>query len=287
MLESLFQYEIIEGRGYIANQYIVKTDDNYYLTLYRIRSRNTPANSSKKVVFLQHGLFDSAHTWINNLANQSLGFILADAGYDVFLGNSRGSTYSRGHAHLDPKYAKYWAFSYDEMVKFDLPTSINFVVKEAGLEKVFYVGHSQVSLSLTLLIFSYYLGEYLILYMDGLYYFKGAGLILTQLNTKNSLRSRIIAVASLAPAIYLNYSRSLASRFVQFCSSRFFVRLLTAGQSGELLPSNWLTRFLADTLCRSGNDRDLPFLCSNLLFLIMGYNKANLNAVSWTNVFLF
>ena len=155
-----FQYEIIEGRGYIANQYIVKTDDNYYLTLYRIRSRNTPANSSKKVVFLQHGLFDSAHTWINNLANQSLGFILADAGYDVFLGNSRGSTYSRGHAQLDPKYAKYWAFSYDEMVKFDLPTSINFVVKEAGLEKIFYVGHSQVSLSLTLLIFSYYLGEY-------------------------------------------------------------------------------------------------------------------------------
>ena len=149
----IFQYEIIEGKGYIPNEYIVKTKDEYFLTLYRIRSRNALAPNDKKVVFLQHGFLDSAHTWISNLANQSLGFILADAGFDVFLGNSRGNTYSRRHAHLDPKDNRFWAFSWDEMAKYDLPSFVNFIVEETGTDKIFYVGHSQVRLLLRSFLF--------------------------------------------------------------------------------------------------------------------------------------
>lgn len=35
-------------------------------------------------------------------------FVLADAGYDVWLGNYRGTLYSEGHINLTVKDPKYW-----------------------------------------------------------------------------------------------------------------------------------------------------------------------------------
>ena len=53
-------------------------------------------------IFLQHGLFSSAETWIMN-AEESPAFQLAKAGYDVYLGNNRGNRYSRKNDHLNPE----------------------------------------------------------------------------------------------------------------------------------------------------------------------------------------
>ena len=40
----------------------------------------------------------------------NVAFILSDAGYDVWLGNYRGNTYSRAHEHLDPEEIDFWQF---------------------------------------------------------------------------------------------------------------------------------------------------------------------------------
>jgi pimeloyl-ACP methyl ester carboxylesterase len=65
-------------------------------------------------------------------------------GYDVWLGNNRGTTYSREHKYLNPdKDEAFWKYSFPELGDFDAPAQIDFVREKTGIEKVTYIGHSQ------------------------------------------------------------------------------------------------------------------------------------------------
>lgn len=96
----------------------------------------------KYPVVLQHGLLDCSFSWVINEVHQSLPYLLVDAGYDVWLTNNRGNRYSRGHTKGD-SYKEYWAFSWDEMAKFDLPACNTYIRNVTGLPRVHYIGHSQ------------------------------------------------------------------------------------------------------------------------------------------------
>lgn len=65
------------------------------------------------VVLMQHGLVDSSDTFIYNDENLAPGLILANKGYDVWFGNSRGNKYS--DKSLSPKVLSFWDFSFQEM----------------------------------------------------------------------------------------------------------------------------------------------------------------------------
>lgn len=47
--------------------------------------------------------------------------------YDVWMGNSRGNTYSRHHVSLSNNDKKYWDFSFHEMAMHDIPAEIDFI----------------------------------------------------------------------------------------------------------------------------------------------------------------
>jgi pimeloyl-ACP methyl ester carboxylesterase len=96
-------------------------------------------------VLLQHGLLDSAWTWLVNTQYKPLAFRLYDAGYDVWMGNNRGNGFSQHWANgtvgsADPKF---WDFTYDSMGHYDVPAHLDVIIAQTKQSKVAYIGHSR------------------------------------------------------------------------------------------------------------------------------------------------
>lgn len=132
--------EIVMRYGYPIEVHNVTTSDGYILTVFRIPHGIHTNTTSKKPVFLQHGLAINSGSFLIT-GRKSLGFMLADAGYDVWLGNFRGSKYSNNHVYLDNQSEAFWNFSIQENGLYDLPAQINFV-SNVTKQKIAYLGYS-------------------------------------------------------------------------------------------------------------------------------------------------
>jgi len=88
---------------------------------------------------------DAADAWVMNWADVAPAFVTSRAGYDVWLGNTRGNTYSRAHVEYDPDKnpRKFWAYDFEQMGQYDIPANLNYITGLTGVEKVTYIGHSQ------------------------------------------------------------------------------------------------------------------------------------------------
>lgn len=72
--------------------------------------------------------------------------MLADANYDVWLGNARGTRPSQKHKEYEAngkQRKKYWSFSWHEIGFYDLPESIDYILKETNQPRLHYIGLSQ------------------------------------------------------------------------------------------------------------------------------------------------
>jgi hypothetical protein len=98
--------EIVSENGFISEVHPVTTSDGYELNVFRIKSASTKQGAP--VVFMQHGIIDSADCFIMNYADVAPAFQYVRAGYDVWLGNNRGTKYSLGHKTLSTKEHAYW-----------------------------------------------------------------------------------------------------------------------------------------------------------------------------------
>uniref|UniRef100_A0A670IBT3 Lipase n=1 Tax=Podarcis muralis TaxID=64176 RepID=A0A670IBT3_PODMU len=137
--------EVIQYWGYPSEEYTILTGDGYYLQANRIpHGRHSSGKTGpKSVVLLVPGNFCEGRSWISNLPSNSLGFVLADADYDVWILNNRGTTWSRRHQHFSVDQEEFWNFSFHEMAIYDIPAAIDFILQKTKQKSLYYIGHSQ------------------------------------------------------------------------------------------------------------------------------------------------
>ena len=137
--------EICMENGFSTESYTLVTPDDYVLSLYRIPGTfsETQAGVQKPAVLIMHAQDCDMMEWVWNDAERANAFILARAGYDVWLGNNRGNKYSKAHLTLNTDSHEYWDYYQEDMALNDLPTFIDHILDTTGLENISYVGHSE------------------------------------------------------------------------------------------------------------------------------------------------
>ncbi|KAL4157991.1 hypothetical protein PRNP1_003771 [Phytophthora ramorum] len=224
--------QIVEARGYYVEEHKVTTSDNYILTMYRLPKTytesqlNASAAANKPAVYLIHGLLDSSFTFVCNFRNQSLAFVLADAGYDVWLGNNRGTTWSNQHVTYTTDDDEYWAFSWQEMALNDMPAMINYVLDSTGHSTLSYVGHSE-----------------------------GTMQAFAGFSVDQDLAKKVSYFGALAPVSYLGH---ITSPIFELMADTYLDVLFTILGVGAFWETNWLIQGILAKLWDSG-------LCSKLI----------------------
>ena len=252
--------EIIRHNGYPCEEHTAETKDGYVLTMHRIPHGKLtllkePAfspdeNEDKPVVFIQHGLLADSSCWVSNGPENSLPFILADAGFDVWLGNVRGNSYSRTHTKLDASLQKeFWNFTWQDMAEFDLPAMVDYALTLTGQRQLHYIGHSQ-----------------------------GTLIAFTKLSEDSEFQTKIKAFFALAPVATLSDITSSLRSLTPL--GKLLQTGINVFGGAEILPKKPITRWIASKLHKlhkmHDNDALFPggklvYEGNNLLMYICGF----------------
>uniref|UniRef100_A0A1I8QD43 Lipase n=1 Tax=Stomoxys calcitrans TaxID=35570 RepID=A0A1I8QD43_STOCA len=133
--------------GYPCGRHNLTTSDGYRLTMFRIphSHRGDPQHNvtDKPPVLFMHCVECSSDIWILVGPDSALPFMLADAGFDVWLGNARGNMYSEEHVTMERSSIAFWAFSLDELGTIDVPAKIDYILAKSKKKSLHFVGYSQ------------------------------------------------------------------------------------------------------------------------------------------------
>ncbi|XP_012153789.1 gastric triacylglycerol lipase [Megachile rotundata] len=246
--------ELIKRDGYPIEVHKVITEDGYILEIHRIPhgKNNYKSNltTSKSPILIQHGLASSSADWILMGPNEALGYILADAGYDVWLGNNRGNIYSKNHISMAPSNRRFWDFSYHELGVYDLPAMIDYVLNCTKREKLFYIGHSQ-----------------------------GTTQFWVMMSQKPTYNAKIQLMVGLAPAAFTGNIRGPITKLARLTYMGVWIG--EAFGYPEVRSRSVWEKFVSNTLCQNATSQ---FFCNNFLFIVTGLSQTNLSTANLTMI---
>ncbi|EZA49940.1 Lipase, partial [Ooceraea biroi] len=232
----------VRENGYPFELHHITTKDGYILALHRIPSTDPNRNAqnrTQRVVLVMHGLLGCSADWLLPGKNRSIGFLLADNGYDVWLGNSRGTTNSKNHTTFSIESAQFWDFSWHEMGVFDMPAMIDYILAQTGEKQLFYIGFSQ-----------------------------GTTQFWVLMSLQPQYNKKIKLMSALAPVAYLGHLDGIL-RPLSFFANLFRGFYKYTGYF-ELLPNSPLEKFITGVMCRQGMMTQ-PF-CEMIISLIGGFS---------------
>ncbi|OXA44476.1 lipase 3 [Folsomia candida] len=246
--------------GYPVQRINVTTEDGYILGIYRIPfSPKSPLVEGvvKKPVILQHGLGGNGLCFLIQDSSRNLAMMLADYGFDVYVSNFRGSSYSQGHIDPDmtPDNWRYWDFSFHEMGIFDVPAIIEAVTDITKQESVYYVGHSMGAAALTIL-----------------------------LSERPEYNSRIATAFFLAPAVYLGHTGLYLHAFVR--SVNYYQYTFNKFLGGKLEMERLVEILLGSSPnYRCSAEEYACEICANMFNLLAGYDGPQTNYTQVGQIF--
>eukprot|EP01156_Anaeramoeba_ignava_P006590 Anaeramoba_ignava/a349057_106.p1 GENE.a349057_106~~a349057_106.p1 ORF type:complete len:414 (-),score=82.82 a349057_106:77-1258(-) len=233
--------ELIKTKGYPVEVHKVITEDKFELELFRL-----PRKGGKPVI-LWHGVFQNAGTWTMNWPGEDLIYFLYNAGYDVYLGNTRATEYSKKNYAYDRDTQKkeYWNLvDFDYMAQFDLPAAFDYILGLTGFEKLTYIGHSQ-GCTIAFALFSQF----------------------------PDYAKKVDLFFALAPAVFISHCQSPLAILVEELMRKFNLKnLLDLLGVYDFDASNPILQALFGETCKI-----LPFVCENALFMLAGWDLSDLN----------
>lgn len=234
---------IISRHGYICETHVV-VSQGYILNLHRIPHSKTSEDVSSKTILLHHGLFASSADWILNGPEKGLAYVLADAGYDVWMANIRGNRYSREHASLKTDSKSYWNFSWHDVAEHDLPAIIDHILKVKGSgTKITYIGHSM-----------------------------GTTILFAMLSLRPEYNTILSAGMALAPVVFMSDLKTPLKALAPITSNVAYMEMLYG--SHEFIPKQSSLGRISSA-CRA--DSMDSVVCKNIIFYICGADEKQFN----------
>lgn len=179
--------------------------------------------------------------------SDSLAFELANQGYDVWMGNSRGSTYSLNHTTYDWRHDwRYWDFSFHEMGLYDLPAQLDYVLRHRQRKSLAYIGHSQGNLAMFILQ-----------------------------SFQPHWADRIKPFVAMAPIAFVpNVYYGIVQLIIKAISPVVTPRSLNEALKGQLLPKSSATEQALDLVCVP---KPTTIICDAILSMVLGNNIKRAN----------
>ncbi|KRJ97514.1 uncharacterized protein Dyak_GE18475, isoform E [Drosophila yakuba] len=230
--------KLISKYGQQVETHYAFTADGYKLCLHRIpRPGAIP-------VMLVHGLMASSASWVQFGPSQGLAYILSQAGYDVWMLNTRGNIYSEERQTGRENDQDFWDFSFHEIGQYDLPAAIDLILLQTKMPSIQYIGHSQ-----------------------------GSTAFFVMCSERPEYAAKISLMQSLSPSVYMEGTRSPALKFIGILQGGFTMLLNLLG-GHKISLDNKIINMFREHIC----DKLIPSrICAIFEFVVCGFNFNSFN----------